>query len=250
MLKIENLSVHYGRAIALASINLEVKEGEFIAVIGPNGAGKSTLLRAISGLIELEKGKIFYNDELMVESTKSRYKKTGRNKSLMPNEIVKRGIIHCPERRRLFHNLTVKENLVLGGYLYYDDTDEIEKELENVLKLFPDLRDRLNEHAGNFSGGQQQMIAVARSLMSKPKILMLDEPSLGLAPIIRANIVDKIREVQKQGTTILMVEQDVSIALDMADRAYLLEDGGIEREGSCEEFLKDNYILESYLGFT
>lgn len=250
MLEVKNLSVHYGRAIALASVDLFVKEGEFVAVIGPNGSGKSTLLRAISGLLELERGKVVYNDEILVESTKSQFRKTGRNKSLLPNEIVKRGIIHCPERRRLFSDLTVEENLKLGGYNYYNDVEEQAKEIENVLALFPDLRDRMNEHAGNFSGGQQQMIAIARSLMGKPKILMLDEPSLGLAPIIRANIVDKIRGIQKTGTTILMVEQDASIALDIAERAYLIEDGAIEREGSCKELSQDSYVLEAYLGFT
>ncbi|MHA2249662.1 MAG: ABC transporter ATP-binding protein [Candidatus Kariarchaeaceae archaeon] len=250
MLEVRNLSVHYGRAIALASINLYVSEGEFVAVIGPNGAGKSTLLRAISGLVELERGQVYYHEELLLESTKSQFKRTGRNKSLKPNEIVKRGVIHCPERRRLFHDLTVKENLILGGYTYYDDTEQIDQKLDEVLNLFPDLTERLGEKAGNFSGGQQQMIAIARSLMGKPKILLLDEPSLGLAPIIRADIVEKIREIQKQGTTILMVEQDASIALNIAQRAYLLEDGAIERQGSCKEFLNDEYILESYLGFS
>jgi branched-chain amino acid transport system ATP-binding protein len=125
LFEVRNLSVHYGKAIALASVNLYVDEGEFVAVIGPNGAGKSTLLRAISGLVELEKGQVYYNDELLVESTKSQFKRTGRNKSLKPNEIVKRGVIHCPERRRLFHDLTVQENLILGGYTYYDDTEQI-----------------------------------------------------------------------------------------------------------------------------
>jgi branched-chain amino acid transport system ATP-binding protein len=250
LFEVRNLSVHYGKAIALASVNLYVDEGEFVAVIGPNGAGKSTLLRAISGLVELEKGQVYYNDELLVESTKSQFKRTGRNKSLKPNEIVKRGVIHCPERRRLFHDLTVQENLILGGYTYYDDTEQINQKLDEVLNLFPDLTERLDEKAGNFSGGQQQMIAIARSIMGRPKILLLDEPSLGLAPIIRANIVDKIRKIQKQGTTILMVEQDASIALNVANRAYLLEDGAIEPEGTCQEFLEDSYILESYLGFT
>jgi branched-chain amino acid transport system ATP-binding protein len=234
LFEVRNLSVHYGKAIALASVNLYVDEGEFVAVIGPNGAGKSTLLRAISGLVELEKGQVYYNDELLVESTKSQFKRTGRNKSLKPNEIVKRGVIHCPERRRLFHDLTVQENLILGGYTYYDDTEQINQKLDEVLNLFPDLTERLDEKAGNFSGGQQQMIAIARSIMGRPKILLLDEPSLGLAPIIRANIVDKIRTIQKQGTTILMVEQDASIALNVANRAYLLEDGAIEREGTCQ----------------
>lgn len=248
MLEIKNLSVHYGKAIALASVDLNVKEGEFVAVIGPNGAGKTTLLRAISGLVELEKGRVIYNDEILLESTKSQFRKMGKNKSLNPNEIVKRGIVHCPERRRLFHESTVEDNLKLGAYIYKEDNEAVEHQLEDVLKLFPVLRDRLDEKAGNFSGGQQQMIAIARSLMGKPKIMMFDEPSLGLAPLIRIEIIKKIEEVQKQGTTILMVEQDASIALNAAERAYLIEDGFIEKSGQCSEFLKDDYIREAYIG--
>lgn len=250
MLEVNNLSVHYGKAIALASIDLYIKEGEFVAVIGPNGSGKTTLLRAISGLVELEKGKVTYNDQVLIETTKSQFRKLGRGKSLGPNEIVQAGIIHCPERRRLFHALSVEENLILGAYTYKHDSEQIQKNLEEVLNLFPALRDRLDEEAGNFSGGQQQMIAIARSLMGRPKILLLDEPSLGLAPIIRTEIISKIKEIQKTGTTVLMVEQDAGLALKVAERAYLLEDGAIERSGTCAEFLKDDYILQSYLGFS
>lgn len=249
MLEVKDLSVHYGRAIALASVNLEVKHGEFVAVIGPNGAGKSTLLRAISGLVELERGSVVYNDEIMVETTNSRYRKVRKDRSLLPHEITKRGIIHCPERRRLFPKLSLKENLMLGAYLFKEEVEENQKRLDEVLDLFPMLRDRLHEDAGNFSGGQQQMIAIARSLMGRPKILMLDEPSLGLAPTIRINIMDRIEEISKQGTTIILVEQDASLALKAAERAYLLEDGAIEREGSCSEFLENKYILDTYLGF-
>ena len=250
MLEIKNLSVHYGRAIALASVNMEIKPGEFIAVIGPNGSGKSTLLRAISGLVELERGTVYYNDELLVETTNSRYRKMGRNKTLLPHEIVKRGVVHCPERRRLFPKLTLKENLMLGAYLFKDEVEENEHRFQDVLDLFPALRDRLHEEAGNFSGGQQQMIAIARSLMGRPKILMLDEPSLGLAPIIRSDIVDRIAEIAKQGTTVLLIEQDARLALSVADRAYLLEDGVIASEGSCSEMIENDYIHETYLGFS
>lgn len=248
MLEVKNVSVHYGRAIALASVDLYVKEGEFVAVIGPNGAGKTTLLRAISGLIELEKGTITYDGKVLVESSKSQFRKIGKTKSLKPNQIVEAGIIHCPERRRLFHTLSVEENLRLGAHTYQHDKEDIEKQLEEVLTLFPVLRDRFNEEAGNFSGGQQQMIAIARSLMGRPKILILDEPSLGLAPIVRNEIIDKIKEVQQKGTTVMIVEQDAKLALNVAERVYLLEDGAIERSGTCAEFFKDNYILESYLG--
>ncbi len=249
MLETKNLSVHYGRAIALASVDIRVKTGEFVAVIGANGAGKSTLLRAISGLAELEKGSVFYNDELMVESTKSQFRKIGRDKSLLPNEIVKRGIIHCPERRKLFPRLTLEENLMLGAYVYKEEVEENSRRLEEVLTIFPDIRQRLHEQAGNFSGGQQQMIAIARSLMSRPKLLMLDEPSLGLAPIIRTEIMDKIRDISKDGTTILLIEQDANLALSVADRAYLLEDGAVERKGPCKELLADEYVMQAYLGF-
>ncbi|MFV2014260.1 MAG: ABC transporter ATP-binding protein [Candidatus Heimdallarchaeota archaeon] len=248
MLRVNNLSVHYGRAIALASVNMTVNSGDFVAVIGPNGAGKSTLMRAISGLIELEKGSVYYNDELLVESAKSQFKKIGRNKSLLPHEIVKRGIIHCPERRRLFPRLTLLENLMLGAYVFKEEVEENQKRLDDVLQLFPALKERLHEEAGNFSGGQQQMIAIARSLMSRPKLLMLDEPSLGLAPIIRMQIMERIQEIAKQGTTILLIEQDANLALNVAERVYLLEDGSIEREGRCVDLMKDSYVIQSYLG--
>lgn len=250
MLEIKDLSVHYGRAIALASVNMTIKSGDFTAVIGPNGSGKSTLMRAISGLVELERGTIHYNGELLVETTNSRYKKMGRNKSLMPNEIVKRGIVHCPERRRLFPKLTLKENLMLGAYLYKDEVEENEKKFQDVLNLFPALKDRLHEEAGNFSGGQQQMIAIARSLMGRPKILMLDEPSLGLAPKIKNDIIERITKIAKQGTTILLIEQDARLALSVAHDAYLLEDGVVASKGLCSEMLEDEYILETYMGFS
>ncbi len=250
LLRVNDLSVHYGRAIALASVTLEIKSGEFIAVIGPNGAGKSTLLRAISGLVELERGTITYNDEILVETTNSRYRKIRKDRSLMPNEIVQRGVIHCPERRRLFPKLTLEENLMLGAYVYKEETEENYKRMEEVLRLFPALRERMHEEAGNFSGGQQQMIAIARSLMGRPKILMLDEPSMGLAPTIRIEIMEKIKEISQQGTTILLIEQDAMLALKAAERAYILEDGTIDREGRCSDLLNNEYILETYIGLT
>lgn len=249
MLRLEDVSVHYGRAIALASVNLEIHPGEFIAVIGPNGAGKSTLLRAISGLVELERGTIHYNDELLIETTNSRYRKMGKNRSMDPHEIVKRGIVHCPERRRLFPRLSLKENLMLGAYLFKDEVEENEKRLEEVLNTFPMLKGRLHEDAGNFSGGQQQMIAIGRALMGRPNILMLDEPSLGLAPVIRADIIEKIKEIAEQGTTILLIEQDAMLALEIAERAYLLEDGSIVKEDSSSNMIEDPYVHDTYLGF-
>jgi branched-chain amino acid transport system ATP-binding protein len=247
LLELQGASIHYGRAIALASISLKVKAGELVAVIGPNGTGKTTLLRAISGLVELERGKIFFNGRLIIESTKSEFRVMGKNRSLKPHKIVELGIIHCPERRRLFGESSVEENLRLGAYTI-NNKEKIDHLFERTLKLFPFLEDRLHEKAGNFSGGEQQMVAIGRSLMGDPKILLLDEPSLGLAPMVKRNIVDAIRKIMSTGTTILLVEQDASIALEISDRGYLLEDGRIELEGKSEELLANPHIKEAYLG--
>ena len=171
----------------------------------------------------------------------------GKNRSLKPHKIVELGIIHCPERRRLFGESSVEENLRLGAYTI-NDKEKIEILFERALKLFPFLEDRLNEKAGNFSGGEQQMVAIARSLMGDPKILLLDEPSLGLAPMVKKNIIDAIRKILSTGTTILLVEQDASIALEICDRGYLLEDGRIELEGKSDELLSNPHIKEAYLG--
>lgn len=247
LLELQGASVHYGRAIVLASISLTVEKGELVAVIGPNGTGKSTLLRAISGLVELERGKIFFNEQVIAESTKSEFRVMGRNRSVKPHKIVELGIIHCPERRRLFTESTIRDNLKLGAYSI-NDPEKTERIFNWVLKLFPFIKERLDEKAGVFSGGEQQMIAIGRSLMGDPKLLLLDEPSLGLAPMIKRSIVDAIREIQKAGTTILLVEQDASIALEICDRGYLLEDGRIELEGSSEELSKNEHVKEAYLG--
>lgn len=247
LLELQGASVHYGRAIILASISLTVEKGELVAVIGPNGTGKSTLLRAISGLVELERGKIFYEGQLIAESSKSQFRALGRNQSLKPHNIVKLGIIHCPERRRLFTESTVRDNLELGAYTI-ENREVIEKTMRWVLKLFPFIEERLDEEAGVFSGGEQQMIAIGRSLMGNPKLLLLDEPSLGLAPMVKQNIVDAIRQIQKAGTTILLVEQDASIALEICDRGYLMEDGRIELEGTSEELSNNEHVKEAYLG--
>jgi branched-chain amino acid transport system ATP-binding protein len=247
--ELQEVSVHYGRAIAIASVSLTVDKGELVAVIGPNGTGKTTLLRAISGLVELERGKIFFEGKKILESTKSEFRVMGKNESLDPHKVVALGIIHCPERRRLFTESSVRENLILGAYTN-EDKSKVEETLESVLNLFPVLNERLDEKAGNFSGGEQQMIAIGRSLMGNPKLLLLDEPSLGLAPMIKRKIVDTIRIIQKAGTTILLVEQDASIALEICDRGYLLEDGRVELQGSKEELLNNPYVKESYLGIT
>lgn len=240
--------MHYGRAIAVASVFLTVKKGELVAIIGPNGTGKTTLLRAISALgPELERGKIFFGGKLIRESTKSEFRVIGKNHSLKAHQIVKLGIIHCPEKRRLFTESSVRDNLTLGAYTE-PDREKVAQTMDRVLNLFPVLTERLNEKAGNFSGGEQQMIALGRSLMGNPKLLLLDEPSLGLAPMVKKSIVDAIKRIQKDGTTILLVEQDASIALDICDRGYLLEDGRIELEGPKNELLSNPHVKEAYLG--
>jgi branched-chain amino acid transport system ATP-binding protein len=194
-----------------------------------------------------ERLNIFFDINLILESTKSEFRVLGKNRSLKAHQIVKLGIIHCPEKRRLFTESTVRDNLLLGAYTQ-PDREIVDQTMDRVLKLFPVLADRLDEKAGNFSGGEQQMIALGRSLMGNPKLLLLDEPSLGLAPIVKKNIVDAIRRIQKAGTTILLVEQDASIALDICDRGYLLEDGRIELQGSRDELLHNPHVKEAYLG--
>ncbi|MFX0091117.1 MAG: ABC transporter ATP-binding protein [Candidatus Hodarchaeota archaeon] len=247
LLELQRVSVHYGRAIALASISFNIKEGELVAIIGPNGTGKTTLLRAISGLVELEKGKIFLEGKLIAESTKSEFRVIGKDRSLAPHKIVELGVIHCPERRRLFTESSVLDNLLLGAYTI-KNREQIDKTMDWVLELFPVLAKRLDHKAGNFSGGEQQMLAIGRSLMGNPKLLLLDEPSLGLAPMVKQNIVDVIKKIQKTGTTILLVEQDASIALEICDRGYLLEDGRLELEGTKNELLNNPHVKEAYLG--
>ena len=247
LLELQEASVHYGRAIILSSISLSVDPGELVAIIGPNGTGKTTLLKAISGLIELERGKIFFEGNIIVESTKSQFRVMEKNRSLKAHKIVELGIIHCPERRRLIGESSVEENLRLGAYTI-KSKDKIEELFQRVLKLFPFLNDRLDEKAGNFSGGEQQMVAIGRSLMGNPKLLLLDEPSLGLAPQVKLDIVSAIREIQKLGTTILLIEQDASIALEICDRGYLLEDGRIEITGTKDELINNPHIKEAYLG--
>ncbi|MHA2239319.1 MAG: ABC transporter ATP-binding protein [Candidatus Hodarchaeales archaeon] len=227
LLELQEASVHFGRAIILSSISLTVRKGELVAVIGPNGTGKTTLLKAISGLVELERGRIFFEGDMIAESTKSQFRAMDKNRSFKPHKIVELGIIHCPERRRLFGESSVEENLRLGAYSI-NNKEKIEKLFARVLNLFPFLEDRLGEKAGNFSGGEQQQVAIARSLMGDPKILLLDEPSLGLAPMVKRDIINAIRKIQSEGTTILLVEQDASIALENCDRGYLLEDGSVK----------------------
>jgi branched-chain amino acid transport system ATP-binding protein len=249
LLKLIEVSVHYGKAIAIASINIELDLGESVAIIGPNGTGKTTLMKAIMGLVELERGRIYLRDQLIRESSQSDFRKISKNKSLKTHDIVRLGITLCPERRQLFSESTVYENLVLGAYTI-DDQEEIEKRIEWVSKLFPIIAERLHDEAGKFSGGQQQMIAIARSLMRKPSVLLLDEPSLGLAPFIKKTIVDAIHEINKteKNMSILVVEQDITMAFQMCSRGYVMENGRIRYKGSKDEILSNPYVREAFLG--
>ena len=222
MLKIENLHVSYGGIRALRGISLEVPDGRIVTLIGANGAGKSTTLRTISGLVKADSGSIIYDGEELLG---------------MPiYKILEKGIAQVPEGRRVFTNLTVRENLKIGAYLR-NDKEQIEKDLEWVYELFPRLKERDWQLAGTLSGGEQQMLAVARALMSKPKLIMMDEPSLGLAPLVVKGIFDIIREINAQGVTVLLIEQNANMALKIADYAYVLETGRIGLTGTGRELL-------------
>ena len=233
MLKIENLQVAYGGIQALRGISLEVPDGKIVTLIGANGAGKSTTLRTISGLVKASSGSITYDGTELLG---------------MPiNKILEAGIAQVPEGRRVFANLTVLENLKAGAYLRRD-RDGIEKDIQWVYELFPRLQERSWQLAGTLSGGEQQMLAVGRGLMSRPKVLMMDEPSLGLAPLVVQGIFDIIREINRQGVTILLIEQNANMALKTADLAYVLETGRITMTGTGAELLADESVKEAYLG--
>lgn len=232
MLKVMNLHVYYGGIHALKGVNLEVNKGEIVSIIGSNGAGKSTLLNAISGFLKYKEGEINYKDN-----------KVGNN----PSKVVKMGICHVPEGRLVFANLTVKDNLNMGAYLR-NDKNGIREDLEKVFALFPRLKEREKQIAGTLSGGEQQMLAMGRGLMSNPEIMLLDEPSLGLAPLLVQTVFDIIVDIRKMGKTILLVEQNAYKALSIADRAYVLEQGKISASGWASEIARDPKIQEAYLG--
>ena len=231
ILSIKDLKVRYGGIEAVKGISFDVREGEIVTLIGANGAGKSSTLRTIAGLVKPAGGSISFNGEDI----------TGAN----PTEIVKRGVTLVPEGRRIFADLTVLENLRIGAYLRHDSLKE---DIEWVYSLFPRLEERSWQAGGTLSGGEQQMLAVARALMSRPKLIMMDEPSLGLAPIVVRGIFDIIREINKRGTTILLIEQNANMALQAADSAYVLETGRITLSGSGEELLKNEAVQAAYLG--
>jgi branched-chain amino acid transport system ATP-binding protein len=233
MLKIENLHVSYGGIRALRGISLEVPDGKIVTLIGANGAGKSTMLRTITGLVKAESGSIRWNDhELLGQPT---------------DRIISAGIAMCPEGRRVFADLTVLENLKIGAYLRKDRAG-IEEDLQLVYNLFPRLKERVWQLAGTLSGGEQQMLTVGRALMSRPQLLLLDEPSLGLAPLVVQDIFSIIKKINKQGTTLLLIEQNANMALKTADLAYVLETGNITLFGTGADLLADEKVKEAYLG--
>jgi len=233
LLEVKKIYHYYGKARALEEINLKIEEKVLDAVIGPNGAGKSTLLRVISGLEEPDRGKIEFLGE--------------RIDGMKAHKIAKKGISHCPERRRLFYDLNVEDNIKMGAYTLKNR--EKYKELRDfVFEIFPRLKERRKQRAGTLSGGEQQMLAIARSIMSNPKLLLLDEPSLGLAPKVKKKIFDAIEKIKQEGTTTLLVEQDVSLAMAVAENIHLLEEGKIEMRGTAEELKKEPRIKEVYLG--
>jgi branched-chain amino acid transport system ATP-binding protein len=232
LLEVSNLRVSYGKALAIESVSIEVNKAELVGVLGPNGAGKTTLLKAISRSIASQ-GKLTFKDQPLA--------------GLAPYEVVARGICHCPEGRRLFSELSVLKNLQLGAYLRKDRAS-IDADMERVFALFPVLRERRWQQSGTLSGGEQQMVAIGRALMGRPELLLLDEPSVGIAPRLKRMIFDSIQRITSDGTAVLLVEQDATSALRIADRVYVLEHGRTVREGRPQELAGEEYIRQVYLG--
>jgi len=232
MLKVNDINVYYGAIHAVKGVSLEVKEGEIVTLIGANGAGKSTVLQTVSGLMKSRTGNISFMDSGIA--------------GLPPHKIVERGLAHVPEGRRIFLRMTVRENLDMGAYTRHGSS--VHDDLEKVYGLFPRLQERRKQVAGTLSGGEQQMLAMGRALMSRPKLLMLDEPSMGLAPILVEQIFAIIQDMNKNGSTILLVEQNAQMALSIADRGYVLETGSINISGPGKELLESDEIRKAYLG--
>ena len=233
MLEVKNLSVHYGMIQAVRNVDFKVNEGEIVSLIGANGAGKSTILKTLSGLIHPSEGEIVYLGE-NIASTSAK-------------KIVEKGLVQVPEGRHVFPGLTVKENLELGAFLR-KDKEAIQKDMEDVFERFPILKERKDQDAQTLSGGEQQMLAMGRALMSLPKLLLLDEPSMGLAPIFIREIFKIIQEIQKTGTTVLLIEQNAKMALSISNRAYVLETGSVVLSGTGQELLESDEIQKAYLG--
>ncbi len=232
MLKVQDLHVYYGSIHAIKGVSFEVKEGEIVTLIGANGAGKSTTLNTIAGLLKPGDGSIVFLGESLL--------------GIPAHKVVSRGMALCPEGRRIFQQLTVRENLEMGAYSR--PASEVDESIEAVYELFPRLKERYRQVAGTLSGGEQQMLAMGRALMSKPRLMMLDEPSMGLAPILVDQIFEIIENMNKKGTTILLVEQNAQMALSVADRAYVLETGRIVNTGTGRDLLQDDSVRKAYLG--
>jgi branched-chain amino acid transport system ATP-binding protein len=247
LLEVANVSVWYDKAMLINNLSMSVDKGELVSLVGPNGAGKSTLLRTITGLVAWEKEltKRSTHGDITLEGTVTF---DGERIDRIPaHDIVKRGLILCPERRRPFREMSVIDNIMVGGYLE-KDKNKVQENLDKVYQLFPVLKDRSKQISGTLSGGEQQMLAIARAMMSEPKLLCIDEPSTGLAPILRAEVFQKIAEISKLGITVLLVEQDVSTVFKMATRNYVLSSGKIIAEGSSKKILKDEVVRKTYLG--
>ena len=232
MLNVNNINLYYGHVHAIKGVSLDVAAGEIVTLIGANGAGKSSTLKAISGVHPIREGSITFRDEPL--------------HTLPAHAIVGKGISHCPEGRRVFYDLTVRENLLMGGFLL--PKTAVAERLEVVLDLFPRLRERLTQPGGTLSGGEQQMLAIGRSLMSNPSLLMLDEPSLGLAPLMVEKIFERIVELNRGGLTVLLVEQNAHFALEISHRAYVLETGSVTLSGSSADLARDERVKQAYLG--
>jgi len=233
MLKVNNLQVHYGAIHALQGVSFHLNKGEIVALIGSNGAGKSTLLNTISGILEVTEGEVSYLDEVI----------TG----VPPQDIVRKGIVQVPEGRKIFAAMTVLENLEMGAFSV-DDKSMISERVDEMFERFPLLKERKKQLGGTLSGGEQQMLAIARGLMAGPELILLDEPSMGLAPVLVEQTFDIIEEINNSGTSILLVEQNAQMALSIADRAYVLETGRIVLEGKAQEVMHDSMVIEAYLG--
>jgi len=233
MLEVRNLHVHYGSIRALKGISLEVREGEMVALIGANGAGKTTLLNTLSGFNRPKEGGIFFQGTEI--------------QGLAPNEIVVQGMVQVPEGRSILTQMTVLENLEMGAYIR-KDSQAVRRDLEKILERFPRLGERKGQLGGTLSGGEQQMLAIGRALMAKPRLLLLDEPSMGLSPLLVREVFQIIREIKAAGTTLLLVEQNARMALREADRGYVLENGALVLQESAEELLKSRLVQEAYLG--
>jgi branched-chain amino acid transport system ATP-binding protein len=233
LLELENMHSYYGHIHALRGISLTVDEGEVVTLIGSNGAGKTTTLRSIHGILPPREGKIIFDGE-EIQGTAA-------------HELIGKGIAQSPEGRRIFFRMTVLENLEMGAY-HRNDASEIREDMDRVFDLFPRLKERTRQEAGTMSGGEQQMLAIGRALMSRPKLLLLDEPSMGLAPVLVERIFEIIREINKQGTTLLLVEQNANVALEIASRGYVLESGAIVNSASASELREDPSVREAYLG--